>query len=204
MRKINVKLTITFLSIFAFQTLSQDVAIELVEYNVLYRGYDNVVRLSAKKSKKTEIILTGINVEIVKSSDSKYIVKAGNGRTAELVVLSKQKSKIDTLYKKLYRVNEMPDPTIYWGASESGTKSKKSEKFLFAKYPGNVPLNATHSIKKWELIYGDKTISGIGFDLSRAKDLIESLPSGATVTIKCEVEMPTQLIKTIYGVWQLD
>ena len=200
----NIKSTLLFLLLFSFQSFSQNVAIELVEINMLYRGYDVAVKLSVNDSKKGEIMLSGTNVEIVKSADSHYIVKAGKEASVELIVLRKRKSKIDTLCRKMYMVFDIPNPTLYWGGSMSGTKSKRSEFRLFAKYPAGIPLNASHRIVKWELIYGDKIISGINADLSRAKDLIDSLPSGATVTIKCEVEMPTREVRTIYGAWQLE
>lgn len=183
---------------------SQNSAIELVEFNVLYRGYDNIVKIAFQDSSDTVIELAGTNVEISKKDDFIYIVKAGNGILAELFLIRKSESSSDTIYKKQFSLNFTPDPTIYWGPNMSGTKANREEDRLFAKYPGHIPLNATHKIRKWKIIYGEKEISGIGTLHTKAKEFLNTLPENSTVIIECEVIMPSSSVKRIYGIWQIE
>lgn len=182
---------------------SQNAAFELVEQNVLYRSYDNFVKVIHDDSAQFEYELVGTNVEISRKDESNYIVKTGYGKVAELFLIRKSEKTKDTIYTKGYRVAFAPDPSLYLGSNISGSSASITDEMLFAKYSSEIPLSGVHVIRKYKIIYGEKEFSGAGSNISEAKEFLESLPSNSTILIECEVIMPYKVVKRIYGVWKI-
>lgn len=167
-------------------------SIELPELNVLYRGYDNKVDPTASGYDQT--ILSGTNATISKSGNL-YIVKPGAGKEAQLTVSGKSSVLNKTVQLKTvkYRVSNLPDPELYWGAAKSGTKGSKAETKLFAKYPPEIPLNAQFRIVNWECqVPGaqGRPPSGTGSDISSASGLLRAAKPDMQVSFICTVVGP--------------
>jgi len=168
-------------------------SIELPKMNVLYRGYNNIVRATASGYDQT--ILSGTDVSIVQKGDE-YIVKpTGRSRTAYLSVIGKNNTTGETkeLRRVVYRVSNMPKAELYWGGVSDGGRGNKRENKIFAKYPPEIPLEAKFTIVSWEVsIDGARGIppKGSGNLLSsEAMRLINQVPRGKSITIRIKYKM---------------
>jgi hypothetical protein len=124
--------------------------VSLPEMNVLYIGYDNKVEAVASGYDQT--LVSGQGVNLIKSGNG-WIGKPSPGKTATITVQGKSSvtNKTVSLGSFPFRVMRLPDPSLYWGAAKDGEKGSRSETRLFAKYPPEIPLNASFTIKSWEL-----------------------------------------------------
>lgn len=179
-------------------------AIELPELNVLYRGYANKVEATASGYDKT--ILSGTGVSI--SGAGPYVVQpTGNGREAYLSVSGKNSTtgKTVQLKKVKYRVSNLPDPELFWGAAKNGTKGSKAETKLFAKYPPEIPLNASFVIKSWECSVpgAARPVLGTGGDISAAAGLIKAAPAGSQISFICTVVGPDGISRKKAGAFKI-
>ena len=167
-------------------------SIELPELNVLYRGYPNKAKATASGYDQT--MLTGSGASVSKSGDG-YIVKpTGRGREAYLMVSGKNSvtGESTQLAKVKYRVSNLPDPEIYWGAAKSGSRGSKAETKLFAKYPPEIPLNATFTIKSWEC-----SVPGA------ARPVMGTAPAGSQISFICKVVGPDGIQRTKAGAFKI-
>lgn len=179
-------------------------SIELTDLNVLYRGYDNKVEATA--SGYPETLLTGQNASVSRSGKG-YVVRPGSGKTAYLTVSGKDKEgKTFQLKRGEYRVSNLPDPVLYWGAAKSGDKGSRSSRLLIAKYPPEIPLNASFSIVKWTCYApGLKGAppTGPGGNIAAAGALINAVPPGTGLSFTCTVRGPDGIARQIGGSWSL-
>ena len=181
-------------------------AIELPEMNVLYRGYANKAEATASGYDQT--ILSGSGCSVSKSGTG-YIVKpTGRGREAYLTVSGKNTAtgKTASLKKVKYRVSNLPDPELYWGASKSGTKGNRRETKLFAKYPPEIPLNASFKIINWECTIPGAPGApprGSGGNIGAATSLIMQARAGMTVSFICTVVGPDGIQRKRAGAFKI-
>lgn len=179
-------------------------SIELPELNVLYRGYPNKVDPTASGYPFT--VLTGSGCTVSKSGDL-YVASPGAGKTATLIVSGKTADGKTVQLKKVdYRVSNLPDPELYWGAAKNGTKGSKSETKLFAKYPPEIPLNASFTIVDWECQVpgaAGRPPSGPGSNISAASGLLRAVPAGAQVSFICTVVGPDGVRRKKAGAFKI-
>ena len=167
-------------------------AIEMPEFNILYRGYDNKVEATASGYDKTILSASGASV----SGSGPYIVKpTGRGRDAYLTVSGKNTAtgKTASLKKVKYRVLRLPNPEIFWGNAMSGDKADKRAPRLFAKYPPEIPLKANWRIVDWSVqVPGaeGRPPSGTGSNISSATRMIANAKKGQQVVFTCGVIGP--------------
>ncbi len=181
-------------------------SIELPELNVLYRGYPNKVNATASGYDQT--VLGGTGVSISKSGDGWIAKPVGRSRKAYLTVTGKNSAtgQSKQLKKVEYRVSNLPDPEIYWGAAKSGQKGSKYETKLFAKYPPEIPLNATFRIKSWECVIPGapgRPPMGSGSNVAGATRLIKQAKPGTTITFVCKVIGPDGITRTRVGAFKI-
>lgn len=179
-------------------------SIELPELNVLYRGYANKVDPTASGYPFT--VLTGSNCSVSKSGDI-YIAKPGSGKKAYLTVSGKTADGKTVQLKKVeYRVSNLPDPELYWGAAKNGTRGSKAETKLFAKYPPEIPLNAQFKIVDWECQVPGAAGApprGTGSNISAASGLLRAAKSGSQVSFICTVVGPDGVRRKKAGAFKI-
>jgi len=179
--------------------------VSLPDLRVLYRGYDNKVEAVASGYDQTNI--TGSNVTLSKSGTG-WIGKPGAGKTATITVSGKSSvsNKSVNLGTFEFRVSNLPDPELYWGGAKNGEKGSKVEKKLFAKYPPEIPLNATFKVVDWECqVPGAQGAppKGNGSDISSASGLISAVKPGMNVSFICNVVGPDGVRRKKAGAWKL-
>ena len=180
--------------------------VSLPELNVLYRGYANKVEAVASGYDQT--ILSGNGVSLTKSGTG-WIANPGGGRDCSITVSGKSSvtNKTVSLGSFTFRISRLPDPELYFGASKSGENASKSETRLFAKYPPEIPLNATFTILNWELAVPGNPMApprGPGGQLtSTASGLLRQVKPGTVIGIMAEVRGPDGVNRKKGGSYKL-
>ncbi|NGF77207.1 hypothetical protein G5B10_15070 [Fluviicola sp. SGL-29] len=181
-------------------------AISLPELNVLYRSYDNKVEAVASGFDQT--VLTG-SVPLSKSGNLWIAKPTGSGKEATLTVSGKNTvtGKTQQLLTQKFRVSNLPDPELYWGAAKNGDKGQRTETKLFAKYGPEIPLNAQFRIVSWEVqIPGAQGAppKGTGGVLDgTASGLIKQAKPGMQVSFICTVVGPDGIQRKRAGAFKV-
>jgi len=169
--------------------------VSLPEMNVLYRGYNNKVEGVASGYDKT--ILTGNGVTLSPGGKpNQYIGKVTTtGREATISISGKSSvtNKTAQLGAFKFRVSNLPPPQVYLGTIATGASVGKAAisamTRLFAKYPPEIPLNATFEVSSWEITVSGapRSIMGSGPVLSvEAQSLLKQARPGAKVSISAK------------------
>lgn len=176
-------------------------SIELPELNVLYRGYENIVNATASGYERTD--LGGTGASITRNGQSYIIKPSGSSRTATLSVIGRSSNgRSVTLKTMQFRVLNLPDPTLYWGASKSGSRVPPGDFRLFAKYGPEIPLNAPFKVLSWTATAaGAVEQKGAGNDLSSIRNFILAVPVGKEISVSVWVLDPGGTRRRISGVF---
>lgn len=180
-------------------------AISLPELNVLYRGYAN--KVSAVASGFDQTNLTAAGASLSKSGEF-WIASPGGGKEATLTVSGKNSitGKSQSLLSQKFRVMNLPDPELYWGAAKSGQSGSRNETKLFARYPPEIPLNATFNIVDWECTIPGAPGApprGTGSNIGAASSLIRQAKPGMTVSFTCTVVGPDGIRRKKAGAFKV-
>ena len=180
-------------------------SIEMPEYNVLYRGYSNKIIVGVTHNNKANVQISGQGCSIIKDNeDGHFIVKpiTTEGVVSISVILVEGK-KTDTLETKLYRVMNLPVPSVYFGSNISGSKANIHERKVFVKYPPEIPLNTTFIVKSWEIQVNDQVVSGKGNTLINVDSLFQSVTSPTTLTIELIFVGNDDIKRKLKGQWEI-
>lgn len=180
-------------------------SIEMPEFNILYRGYDNKVNATASGYAST--VLTPTGASVTKSGDG-YIVRPSGGRTATLTVSGRNSDGKSVQLKRItYRVADLPDPTMYWGSARNGSKGARSSGAIQSKYGDDIPLKASFEVLEWKCFAANMKgapPSGKGNLLTqKAKDLIKAAPAGTAISFTARIKDPAGRVRNIAGSWTL-
>lgn len=194
---------------FAYTVGEPTGAVSLPEMNVLYRGYDNKVSGAASGYPSFEIV--GKSNVSIRKSGTEHIASPGSGREAkiDIVGVAEDGSKA-SLGTFDFRVQNLPSPSIYFGALEEGAEAAagviKAQTRLFAKYPPEIPLAAKFDLVSWEVnVTGaPKPESGNGANLSpKALNLIKQAQKGTSISIMTNVKGPDGKIRKKGGIFKV-
>ncbi len=179
-------------------------AVELPEMNIMYRGYNNKVEVAVNNADSSDVVVECSGCEVKKSGSGYVVNPTGRSRELYLSVLVRQKDSLIAIKKIKYRVSNLPYPELYWGGSKNGTKANIRSKKLFAKYPPDIPLNATFKVLSWELQTKNDTITGSGSNLSSTQETLKKITVPSTVTFTAIVMGPDGIRRKKTGTWKVD
>ncbi len=176
-------------------------SIEMPQFNILYRGYDNQVNATASGYATT--VLTPSNATATRSGEG-YIVRPGSGRSATLTVSGRTADGRTVQLKKVqYKVVSLPNPELYWGSARNGG-GISSSRLLQAKFPPEIPLNATYTVLSWSISASKMRtppIKGLGSNFSAANALISAATPGTQISFLVKVKGPDGIVRNVPGVW---
>ncbi|MGB0915875.1 MAG: hypothetical protein ACPGVI_07365 [Crocinitomicaceae bacterium] len=170
-------------------------AIEMPEFNVLYRGYKNRIIATASGFDKT-ILGVSAGITKVKNGDEWIVTPTGRGREAFLTVSGTNTTTGRTVQLKrvAYKVSNLPSPTLYVGGVKEGGSIDGRSPFLIAKYGPEIPMqSAVFRIESWECKVGSSpgpAQRGNGKNISVANSLIRQAPRETLITFTCKVIDP--------------
>ncbi len=179
--------------------------VSLPELNVLYRGYPNKVEGVASGYDQT--ILNGNGVSLVKSGTGYIGNVSGKGREATISISGKNSvtNKTVSLGSYKFRVMNLPNPSLFFGATEEGGKASKAEVRLFARYSDS-PLNATFTVLEWELNVSGapRPAKGTGNVLNGdAINLLKQARPGSQLSFMTKVVGPDKGVRKKGGVFTI-
>lgn len=176
-------------------------SIEMPQFNILYRGYDNQVNATASGYATT--VLTPSNATVTRSGEG-YFVRPGSGRSATLTVSGRTADGRTVQLKKVqYKVVSLPNPELYWGSERDGGRGSSS-RLLRAQLPPEIPLNAKYEVRSWSISTSKmKTapITGTGGNFSKANTLISASTPGTLISFFVKVKGPDNIIRNVTGGW---
>lgn len=201
-------LTLFFLLLIGSNCSAQEPvgAMELLEMNILYRGYTNKVIPAVTNNDGREISVSATNASISKEADEDYfIVKPGNGKTVKLTIsLTDDNGKIEVIKTIEYRVTNLPVPYIYWCGARNGSSANIKSTLFFAKYPPEIPLNASFKILHWKVEFEGNSLSGEGSNISTAEEFLKEIPSGMTLVFEFAVLGSDGITRMKKGQWKVN
>jgi hypothetical protein len=181
--------------------------------NILYLGYENKVEFGTSDGRPFEIFIedgkfisdTLVKEERETDSIVYYLMPYYNSKTTKVLFLNPStKEPFDTI---VFNVYNLPDPTLYWGATEEGGKVSRSQNRFFVKYPTEIPLNTSFSIRSWELVIpGIKgtPITGKGNTLDEtAMSLLRLAKPGSSIYLNTSVVGPDGVLRKLGSVFIL-
>jgi gliding motility-associated protein GldM len=180
--------------------------VSLPELNVLYRGYPNKVDAVASGYDQTVLSMSGGSLT---KSGSGWVASPDKGKIAKITVSGKSSitNKTVSLGSFEFRVSNLPDPELYFGAAKSGERASRAEMRLFSKYPPEIPLNATFKIVSWELIIPGNPGAppkGSGDVLNAsASSLLKQAKLGSVITFFTDVIGPDGIKRKKTGAYTL-
>lgn len=205
---LNLKSIAVLFTLFIATSLNaQNVTVTQPETNVVYRGYENRILVNipdCTSETVNDVVLHCSNCTLSKvNKPGGYILKPGMGRKCVVTINSEEDGVRTAIDSIEYRVSNLPDPVLYWGASKSGVKASKSSRLLMAKYPPEIPHKASFKITKWTIVHDGETVVGLGGNLSAASEIIKSLESGEQLCITATVVGPDGIARQVAGGWNL-
>ncbi|MBU2019356.1 MAG: hypothetical protein KJ941_06905 [Bacteroidetes bacterium] len=165
--------------------------ISIPAYNILYKGYNNVLQASVSGYDQSE--LRGENVVITQNGNSWIAKPMSASRDCSISIYGKSSltNRTVNLGSVKYRVSRLPKPDLQLGGSKDGDKLPPSTKKIIVKFPIEVPLDAPFEILEWSVEFvntGVLPIKGTGDELSPAAlSLFRQLPAGKIVEIRAKV-----------------
>lgn len=175
--------------LFAQETVS---AIELVQLNILYRNYDNPIKVAISNSDDCKVVVTGQNCAIRKDKEKgHYTVRPGNAKMVSITVNSYRADSLVYSKTSEYRVSNIPDAMIFFGAAKTGSKVSASARRLQALYPPEIPLRSEFNVISWELYRENEFIArGMGEIISEASDYLDTLKEPTNLLFAVTVQGP--------------
>lgn len=193
--------SLTFLLLLISIRCFSQVVLSMPEYNVVYRGYNNLIEVATKTRMKQKLIgLLCNGAQLIRQEQNKWrIVTQTENDTIEITMVHLKTQKV--IDRFVFKVTDLPDPTLFVGATESGGKISKLETRLFIRYDDS-PLRAEFSVIGGALmIEGDPRIfefegNQLGEDYLES---VKTIPFGTKVTINAWVIGPDRKERLITG-----
>ena len=183
---------------------SPHVALEQPEANILYRGYNNRIIPAVENNDGQTISITGTNCTIVHEAGSKeYFIHPGNGKTAVLSVGIVTENGIVPIKEVEYRVQNLPDPLVFWGGSMSGGKASADAHEIAVSFPPFAALHSSFEVLHWTMTIGEETVSGQGNKLDEAQSMLNSIQQATPVSLDVVVQGSDGIQRKLQGNWQL-
>ena len=183
--------------------------VSLPEMNMLYRGYDNKVEAVASGYEQTKV--TGSNVSLSKTGTG-WIGKPGTGKECSITVsgFNSSTGKTVSLGTFKFRVSNLPPPQLKLGSLDPGASASagaiRAMTTLFAKYPPEIPLNATFRVTSYEISVSGapRPITGSGASLSAdAQNIIRQARPGSMISITAKALGPDGGNRLISGTYKV-
>jgi len=179
--------------------------LSLPEYNVVYRGYNNVLAVSTRSKVNPKFIDLSCEGALVQPRENNEwtLNPFTSADSLELILFhSKTKKVIDRF---VYVIKDLPDPLLFVGAIQPEGKIDRSETRLFARYTGS-PLKAEFSVIGGTVMVGNNSyafpITGnrIGTDYLQ---YVQHVPAGTKVYIRTLVRGADKMERVIYAEYVL-
>jgi hypothetical protein len=162
--------------IFAFLVCNDNVSaqglVSMPEMNILYKNYDNILKLGFANGLENFNIQTE-GAKWTKSGNGCYIIRPDEySREVKLLVFNQAGEKLKEQY---YFCINIPELQLYWGSSRDGGVAAPEETNIFVSHRHAYEPFYYQSFRstEWTVSIGDTSVKGTGNKLSKeVRDLI--------------------------------
>lgn len=162
--------------------------VSMVEYNVLYKAYNNEIVFGAGKKTKS-FVLEGEGITVNKVTDSTYILRVSTTQRMCRLYAKNKRGKIMKTW--VFRIMLLPDAVIYWGIYPPGSQITLDQPALRSDYGNDIFwTNSEIEIQTYEInsplfaeplkVSGGSITTEVIEALKRAK----ALNNGETIAIE--------------------
>jgi gliding motility-associated protein GldM len=144
---------------FNYSVGAPNAAVSAADLQVLYRGWNNKIKVSASgyKPESIKISCSGCSITSSPDKDGNYIAKAPGGRGKEAFITVSaidDNGKNVELTKERFRIFNLPKPTVYFGGKAGGSM-KKVDAVQIPKLKaqlGESPLDVPYSVTSFVML----------------------------------------------------
>jgi hypothetical protein len=181
-------------------------AIELPEYNLLYRGYTNKIIPAVSNNNGGTMLLTSEDVTIKKSDDGiHYFLETVSKKRTVCISFNLINGNDTTFVRRVeFRLYNLPDPSLYWGPAKEGGHANIREHKLFVKYPPEIPLNAEFRVVKWEVCVDSIFVKGKGGSIKDAESILKKVDKASNVSIIVTFVGPDGIHRKKMAIWKVE
>lgn len=194
-----MRFLVTFLLLLNYCTGFSQVVLSLPEYNVVYRGYNNILEVATSIKVKSRFInLSCHGAMVTHQENNEWILNPyTNDDSLEVLMIHSETQKI--IDRFIYKIRDLPDPELFVGAVQPDGKISRNEYRLFARYSDS-PLKAEFAVTGgFALVENTNYLFKIeGNKLgSDYLDYVKNVPDGTKVKIKVFVHTMDKLERVI-------
>lgn len=144
---------------FNYSVGAPNAAVSAADLQVLYRGWNNKIKVSASgyKPESIKISCSGCSITSSPDKDGNYIAKAPGGRGKEAFITVSaidDNGKNVELTKERFRIFNLPKPTVYFGGKAGGSM-KKVDAVQIPKLKaqlGESPLDVPYTVTSFVML----------------------------------------------------
>ena len=179
------------------------IVISQPEMLYFFKGYSNKLEATSQNGVK-EIDLVSPDFTFTKDEKGIYNAVATSDIGPAKIYMIDHKKR-DTIDVFDVEIQQLPDPTLFLGAMESGEKVNKIENRLFAKYGPEVPLNVNFSILKGEVTLesGEKFFFTGNTLTNECQQALLKQKDNSKIIATIDVKGPDGIIRQITALWIL-
>lgn len=200
----SIKMRVISCLLFFYCSLSASAqgVVSFPEYNVLYKGYDNIVVFGAGKKTKS-LVLESEQLSISKLTDSSYVLKVNTtNRIAKITVRKKLTKKIVGTFE--FRIMNLPSPVVYWGEYKQNSQITLDQNYFSATFDEYELLsNKEFEVQTYEIAaeFMEQPVKGSGYlikeeaitELKKAKVLNGGKP--IRISVMLQVRGPDGILR---------
>lgn len=207
--KIFKKILILVGLLYVFELKAQDIVVEINNYNVVYRGYENQVSFATSDGRTFELIaqnaelLQDENDSVLNLQQSKgvqhFILRPLYTPNLKTMVFYKDPITAQLFDSVCFTVKNLPPLIVHLGSTPDGHKLSNTENVLTCRFEDNVPLSSEHfKVVSWKMIVEgmDQSLNGQGNILDEyAMQVIKNAKQGANISFMTQIQFMDGSVK---------
>lgn len=198
---------IVILTLNISQAQNDNFNIKIGKNQLLYRNIENTLNISTNLPMEDyKVVLKNCDSTNQIIAKKQCNVVPGKGRVMVIEIIDSKDSNIVHYTEKL-KIENLPNPELFYGVSINGSKIDPSVGILFAKYPppyNLLSLNHSFQITSWKIIIENKIFQGEGRKITEeVKNEIIKNKDAEFLSILAIVKGPDGLARKIGAVYRI-
>jgi len=195
--------------LYVFELKAQNLVVEVNNYNVVYRGYENQVSFGTIDGRPFELIaqnatlLQDENDSVFNLQQSKgvqhFILRPLYTPNLKTMVFYKDPITAQLFDSVCFTVKNLPSLIVHLGSTPDGQKLSNIGNLLTCRFEENVPLNSIDfKVVSWEMMVEgmDQSLNGQGNILDEhAMQIIKNTKQGAIISFMTQIRFMDGSVK---------
>jgi hypothetical protein len=156
--------------------------IGLPKSEIIYSGFDNLIKVSFSNKKIKNITLSCIDCDTIRPIDidnNEWLIKANKIGTTIITAKNKKGKEIG---KRSFLVIQSPAPTVFLDSMNAQSTISEIPTFIKLELDPVIPITMGFYVKKWTIIVDGVSLYGSGKELTEeVKSLLKIKKSGILI-----------------------